>query len=372
MKPFTIRSITLAVAGLLMLSTGAAQTPEEDAVAMKERQAELEIAREEVAEDAVAMEALRAELEIAREEVATAAQRLARLQRELVEIEGGAGNWLLKHAGGDIEDIVLDLNLNDMDNRLRQITFAAFPPRLGVLLDGSGADDTNLIVGVTPGSGAEEAGLREGDRLIEVNGEDVRADTGRRVRDILAAVESGDSVDVLVARDDGDTEIIVPVTVRSSVSDLRFMSERMAPALERIEREIIRVHPTAPDAPVPPPAPRPPHLAGLGHDTDLMTNHSGLASYFGTDAGVVVLRIADDNPLYLEPGDVILSIDGESVQRPVDLGRILLNRDPGDDITLEVMRQGLRTELYGTIPERGIHRFGGRVGLAPPRIPGAF
>lgn len=348
MKMHRNHSITFVLAGLLALSPLAAQTPEDNSVAMEE---------------------LRAELEIAREEVAAAAQRLARLQRELIEVEGGLGSWFSRQGDGELEEIVLDLKLDDMDQRLRQITFAAFPPRLGVLLGGTQSGDSNRIVGVTPGSGADEAGLREGDRLLEVSGQDVRSDTGQRVREILAAIESGESVDVLVSRDDGDTEIVVPVTVRSSVGDLRFMSGNMAPALEHIEREIIRFHPAAPDAPVPPPPPRPPHLAGLGHDTDLMSNHAGLAAYFGTGDGVLVLRIAEDNPLILESGDVILSVDGEPVQRPVDLGRVLINREPGDDITVEVMRRGNRTQLYGKIPER---RLGGRVGLIPPPGPSAL
>jgi S1-C subfamily serine protease len=345
MKPLNIRAMILALGGLLMLSSGTAQTPENDAVAAEE---------------------LRAQLEIAREEVAAAAQRLARLQRELIEAEGGLQGWAWKDADGELEEFELDLNLDDVDSRLRQITMAAFPPRLGVLLDSTETGAGNRIVGVTPGSGAEEAGLREGDLLLEVDGKDVRSDTGKRVREALAAVEPRASVDVLVARDDGATEIVVPVTVRSAIHNIRLLSGRMAPALEHIEREIIRVHPHGPDAPTPPAPPRPPrppHLAGLGHDTDLISNHSGLATYFGTGEGVIVLRIDADNPLHLEPGDVILSIDGEGVQRPVDLGRVLINREPGDDITVEVMRQGNRTQLYGTIPER---RLGGRVGLLPP------
>lgn len=354
MRRFNTCSMILALGGMLMLSSGAAQTPETDTVAREE---------------------LRAQLAIAREEVAAAAQRLARLQRELVEAEGGRHEWAFKHAEGDLENFELDLNLDDIDGRLRRITVAAFPPRLGVLLDSTESGADNRIVGVTPGSGAEQAGLREGDVLLEVNGQDVRVDTGTKVREALADVEPGGSVDVLLARDDGAVEIIVPVTVRSALSNIRLMSGRMAPAMEHIEREIIRIHPIDPDAPHPPAAPmppRPPHLAGLGHDTDLISNHSGLATYFGTGDGVVVLRIAADNPLHLESGDVILSIDGEGVQRPVDLGRVLLDRDPGDEITVEVMREGRLTELFGTIPERAFPGMGMHVEWAPSPPPAAL
>ena len=345
--------IILALAWMLALAPGVAQTQETETIDTAQ---------------------LREQLERAREEVATAAQRLARLQRELVEAEGGLRSWVLKSADGDIENLELDLDLDGVGNSLQQITFAAFPPRLGVLLGSPDSADGNRVIGVTPGSGAEKAGIREGDRLLEVDGQDVRVDTGKTVREILAAVEPGDSVDVLLSRNNGDTEIVVPVALRSAVSDIRLMAGRMAPAMEHIEREIIRLHPQGPDAPVPPLPPVPPRLAGLGHDTDLISNHSGLAAYFGTADGVVVLRIAADNPLHLKPGDVVLSVDGEGVQRPVDLGRALLNREPGDDITVEVMRQGRLTELYGTIPERAPGLGSKRIGLMsgqdyPTRMP---
>jgi len=306
--------------------------------------------------DQAELDNLRQELEQAREDMAEAAQRMARLQRELVQSGSNAHGWVWQGEDGEMRE--LDFDFNFEGDQVRHMVLAGFPPRLGVLLGDPDDGQGNQVVGVTPGGGAEEAGIRKDDRLISVGGRNVTENTASRIREVLAEAEPGDSVDVVIQRGEG-TELIMPVVVGSALSDLNKLGERLAPMMENIEREIIRVHPGGEGMPEPPMPPMPPRLAGLGHDTDLISNHAGLESYFGTSEGVLVLRIADDNPLNLESGDVILSIDGEAVSRPVDLGRILLSREAGDQVTVEVMRNRLPTEVSGTIPDQ------------PARAPGA-
>ena len=121
--------------------------------------------------------------------------------------------------------------------------------------------------------------------------------------------------------------------------------------------------------PLPPAPPLPPRFSALGADTDLIGNHDGLQDYFGTGDGVIVLRIDDDNPLGLRDGDVILTLDRETVNSPVELARQLMRRNPGESVALEVMRNGVLTEAGGEIPERS-GPFG-HVGKLRFRIPDA-
>jgi S1-C subfamily serine protease len=125
-----------------------------------------------------------------------------------------------------------------------------------------------------------------------------------------------------------------------------------------------------------PRAPNAPGFWVLGPDTDLVANHSGLESYFGTGDGVIVLRVDADNPMRLEDGDVILTLDREPVESPVDLARKLMQRPGGERVALEVMRDGVLTEVGGTIPQRSgplgrLHRFSNPLEPAPvaPRPP---
>ncbi len=297
--------------------------------------------------DPTDIDTLHQQLEQARQDMAEAAQRLARLQRELVQSGSNAQGWVWHSDEGKMREIEFDFDFDG--GQTRHMVLASFPPRLGVLLGDPDDGQGNQVVGVTPGSGAEQAGIRKDDLLISVGGRNVTENTASQIREILAEAKPGDSVDVVIQRGNNN-ELIMPVVVGSALRDLSMLGERLAPMMQNIEREIIRVHPGGRSMPAPPAPPLPSRLAGLGHDTDLISNHAGLESYFGTADGVLVLRIADSNPLNIESGDVILSIDGETVSRPVDLGRILLNRETGDQVVVEVMRNRLPTEVFGSIP----------------------
>ncbi len=337
------------------------------------------------------LERIRSELEQARMEVAEAAQELARLQRELVEATGEnmSENWTIRSSAGESEvfDFDLEFDMNDIDGR--HAIFSGFPPRLGVLLGGTDADQGNRVVGLTPGGGAEQAGIRQDDRLISVAGQDVTEATSERVREILSGLKSGDSVDVVVQRGDGN-ELVMPVTLGSALRDIQIITENIDSLGGDSERNIVRIinaregmnAPMPPDAPVPPMPPLIGMLTGLGNDTDLISNHDGLAGYFGTGEGVLVLRIAEDNSMNLASGDVILAVDDEKISRPVDVGRALLDREPDSEITFRVMRDGLETTVYGTIPTSSfrpsgqrrdfgyrIERHFGQTPAAPPAPP---
>jgi predicted metalloprotease with PDZ domain len=301
-------------------------------------------------EEAIDRAELQQQIEQARQDLAEAAQRMARLQRELVQgsIEGQA--WVWSDEGLDQLALPLELDIEVSPDKVRRLVLLSHPPRLGTVLGDPDSDDRNRIIAVTPGSGAEQAGLRQGDRLIRINDTDVQEDTVNRIRQALAEHKPGDQVDVMVRRGEHE-ELVMAVSLGSPLYDFSRISERIGPMMHDIQQHIIRVGPDG-IPPIPPIPPVPTGVAGLGHDTHLVNNHPGLERYFGTAEGVLVLRIAEDNPLELKSGDVILEVDGEAVKRPVDFGRLLLGREAGDTVTLTIMRDGGVRDLSGTIPER--------------------
>jgi membrane-associated protease RseP (regulator of RpoE activity) len=345
-----------------------------------------------LAQDEDELARIKSELEQARMAVAEAAQELARLQRELVEVTGEnlSERWSWHSNDGDAEVFEFDFEVDIEEGDHARALVANFPPRLGVLLGDNGEGETNRIIGVTPGSGAAEAGLQNNDRLLEINGQDVRENTSDRVRNILGEFEPGDTVDVLVQRGEGN-ELIMPVTLRSALGNVQILANQ----LESIdlsgaggERNVVRIINgidgiDAPVPPIPPMAPLTGLLTGLGSNTDLISNHEGLAGYFGTGEGVLVLRIDEGNSMNLMSGDVILGIGDKTVEQPIDLGRALLDMEPGEDIRLRVMREGLETTVYGTVPastfrplgqDRGLGRlmrFDAPRAPAPPPAPGS-
>lgn len=307
---------------------------------------------ETVAEERAEREALREELEQARREVAEAAREMARIQRQLAdeEVENIRIERLKTLEGMEDE-------LGGMEERIHREVIRGMRmarPALGVLLGDGG--EANKIFGVTPGSGAEKAGIRAGDRLISINNSRVDAAEPQSLRSAMEGLEPGDSVPVEIERD--GERMTIDVTVSSPARDFRVITHNIlgpppgapdAPDAPRVTREVLVLEDNS-SVPAPPRPPRPPRLAGLGRHSDMISNHAGLEPYFGTGEGVVVLRIDADNPLQLQDGDVVLSIDGETVSRPVEIGRALLGRG-GETVTLEVMRGGERTTIEAVLPE---------------------
>lgn len=328
-------------------------------------------------DEAADREALRLELQAARAELAEAARKMAQIQRQLVDEGEIERRWhTLSEGGNENIEVIIDES--------SEVEFIGTTPKLGILVGGIG--DDNEVLGLTPGGGAEAAGLQRGDRVIQVNGQVLGNDNS--ISAALDGVEAGTVVPVVVQRD--GEELRFDVETSAPERDLRVFAQRFAPGadfdfdidmeslqegLEAAERQIVVLRNQGmipPDAPMPPIPPRLPGLFVLGGNSDLISNHEGLAPYFGTGNGIVVLRIAEDNALQLQDGDVILSIDGEAVNRPVELGRAMIDRQAGETVILEVMRNGTLTQLEGSVPEStlpGLHIKRGLGMRAPAPVP---
>jgi len=63
-----------------------------------------------------------------------------------------------------------------------------------------------------------------------------------------------------------------------------------------------------------------------------------LGKYFFTKGGVLVLHVDDTNAFALKDGDVIKSINGNSVNSPKDVVKELIQADEQEKIKLKVIR----------------------------------
>lgn len=210
---------------------------------------------------------------------------------------------------------------------------------IGVQLDNSSGQAGARVREVSPGGPADRAGVRAGDLIVAVNGMDVRGtDPAKRVFELLHGVKPGDKVDLKVLREGKSHEIAV--TARPGM---------LQPFVD------------APiQLPAAPPVPPFKALSGWGGgpmivrgpvaDLELARLTPGLGRYFGSDTGVLVVRAPPDGALGLQDGDVILSIGG---RKPIDSShviRILGSYDPGEKVTLEVLRLHRKMSLVTTMP----------------------
>jgi S1-C subfamily serine protease len=216
----------------------------------------------------------------------------------------------------------------------RFMQFADEPGRaiIGVQLDeGAGGGRGAQVREVSPGGPAAEAGVRAGDVITAINGTEITgADAVGQVVALMRDVKPDTKVTVRVLRDGKPREFAI-VTRPGPVY---FLAHRFAgPDMEGFARLA------------------PPELVrGPLGDMELVTLTPQLGRYFGSDKGVLVVRAPAG--LKLEDGDVILSVDGRQPLSGSHATRILASYQPGEKLTLRVIRMRKTIEVETTVPER--------------------
>jgi type II secretory pathway component PulC len=194
------------------------------------------------------------------------------------------------------------------------------------------------LLAVTPGSGAEKAGLKAGDLLTSLNGKPMAADgkkmPPRRMKEIMRTLKAGDEVKVEYERDGRNRS----TTVVTQAPEPEFtMTLPPIPTIENLEHmEWGKGMPWF----------RGPAVRGL----ELCKLDEDLGGYFKTTEGVLVIKAPEGGLLGLKGGDVIQKIDGVTVSEPVTVLDKLRSRGEEQTVKLEVLRKGRTVELQGQIP----------------------
>jgi hypothetical protein len=221
-------------------------------------------------------------------------------------------------------------------------------PKMGILVessDGDGDPVGALVVAVTPGGPADEAGLEAGDVITQVDGVALDGKDGRPhdalIRMLVTKAE-GDSVTVDYMRG-GEARSATVVLEAFDVDKLVLHG----PAIWMSGKGV--------DVPVAPDAPEMAWFFPSGWlDMELVSLNAELGEYFGTDEGVLVVRGPSSRELGLRGGDVILSIDERAVKSPTHAMRILRSYEPDERLSIEIMRHGRRETVEGSVPEQRV------------------
>jgi serine protease Do len=244
--------------------------------------------------------------------------------------------------------------------------FSTGGSRIGVSVsdvDAAAGDQTTgvRIDSVEEDSPAAKAGLQKGDIVIEFDGERVRS--VRQFSRLVSETPAGRQVAAAVTRDGRRTT--VNITPREA-SGTRWLS---GDTLRRIEeaREMSRIVPRVvpPKPPSPPRAPEfdfEPFTLIRGNQLGVTVNSLSdqLKEYFGVKDGVLVTSVTEDSAAAragVKAGDVIVSVNGSTVDSPSELREEMSEVDPGVEFTLEVMRDKKSMTLKGRSEERRSRRW---------------
>ena len=226
-------------------------------------------------------------------------------------------------------------------------------PRIGVTIDGTGEDgavEGVKIAAVTPGSAADDVGLRTGDVITAINGEVMRADNSnqanKRLLDFMQGIEEGDELTLDYQRD-GKTR-----SVELSPRKMDMHAFAWIPDGEQ-HSVIDKLHGMAME---------PDLLNGFRMDfgfpwagsslgrMELVELSDGLGKYFGTDTGLLVVSAPEGDDIKLRDGDVIQSIDGRTPKDVSHAMRILGSYQSGETLKLGIMRDKKKRTLEIEIP----------------------
>ena len=269
------------------------------------------------------------------------------------------------------------------------------------------------VTSVTPGGPADKAGILSGDVIIRIAGKSLTekpakgedkddSSPGLRLISIVSQLEPGKPVDVELRRGSQNRTVKVTPVEDDMPSIARVMPER--PATGTLSwtvpgRELSMM----PEAPLALESPSINVFSGGGpgsffysfstnglfSNLELVSLNEKLGSYFGTNEGVLVVNTmnqrsnmirplrSDSNRVMvrrgvgagvkiqadtievrpralvdigLEPGDVIVSVDGRKVTTPSQLMRIVGTYDRGDEFKLQIMRQKRAETLTVKMP----------------------
>jgi S1-C subfamily serine protease len=273
-----------------------------------------------------------------------AQKRLDAAAREVAELSGQMGRRFNMRFGGDPQG----------------------PPRamLGVAIGRDEAKDGAHVLNVSPGGPAEEAGIKVGDVITSLGGQDLtkEGDPGRALVDKLNQLDPNLKVQVGVLREGKKMNFDVTPRPAPQVMALGGRGPDGPGGVRRFEFQgpgggAIRL-------------PNLPNMEGgpggqqirqfiLQRDGEGGTRFRGvefatlserLGSYFGVKKGVLVVRARANSPFKLQDGDVILSIDGREPESAQHAGRILRSYSNGEKLTLRIQRDRKAQTLEVTVP----------------------
>ena len=304
----TLRIFLPVAAVLLLAGQVAAQSAEE------ERMAKMEAREAEFTQ----------QMRKAEEELAEAAQRVAELSQERL----GALQQVRKFEF-------------DFSNK----------PRLGVNIESEeegGPVEGVAILSVTPGSAADDAGMRAGDIITAVDGTSLTAESSKDANmvllKIMKVVEEGDQLDVEYLRDGkvGTVQIeprVVPMNAYAWISEGGDVKMPNMPEFNVSPESIEKFRFSFGG-----------WRGGWG-DMEVVELTEDLGRYFGTDSGLLVISAPASNAFKLQEGDVIKNIDDREPSSVNHCMRILGSYQPGEKLVLNILRDKKPMKLEIEIPD---------------------
>ncbi len=221
-------------------------------------------------------------------------------------------------------------------------------PMVGIIMNAAADRRGVLLVGVTPEGPAEQAGLRSGDLIVEIDGQTLAGRSAvDEAYDLLDGMKAGDTFEFVYERDGERKTATVTAELHQpswsfgysfEMPDIQLGEDsRFGLDLDQFKDYADRLRDWQWNYQE---LPGSAYLWRFGFawsGLELARLNPDLARYFGTTDGVLVIE-SDLAGGALKGGDVIVAIDGEPVSDPKQAMRRLGRFEPGAAIPLRIIR----------------------------------
>jgi len=278
------------------------------------------------------------------------ARREAEAQMKQAEQQMREAEMAMREAAEKLGDLHMERNLKRAE---RKVVIFSDRARLGLVLQSEKNPKTDAIgasiEALTPGSPAEEAGLRAGDIIVKFNGEPLASATVEaddesvptaRLMKLARNLKDGDKV-ALEYRRGVETRTVTVTATRAMGPRVRMVTVPEQPLIEMPDVPDIDVDVYTTVRP--------------WRDMELVALNPELGEYFGTSEGILVVSTSKEGPLNLKAGDVILRIGDRTPATPAQAMRILRTYDPGESVALQILRKREKLSISVQVPP---HRSG--------------
>ena len=197
-----------------------------------------------------------------------------------------------------------------------------------------------LILEVIDGSPAKEAGLKEGDVVIETNG--TKIDDARVLNDLVEALKEGDEVNLTVNSDGEEKSFSTKIKFMDMDSykyslkgdgnvNMHIMSDmHFGMGMPHGGKNFMWKSKGGSDK-------------GGWLGVELKNINDQMKEYFEVEHGALVEKVVENSPAEkagLKAGDVIVKMGDKKIEDPADVIRTVNYYDPEDKIDVEVIRKG--------------------------------
>jgi S1-C subfamily serine protease len=237
---------------------------------------------------------------------------------------------------------------------------------LGVALDPDEKKDGARVQSVSPGGAAEEAGIKVGDIITSIGGQDLGKEEhpNRALTDRMAQIEPNLKLQVGVLREGRKLNLdVVPRPSPTLAQELSRLYSEVRIRQPQAGRGFTTIVPG--EALVAGTAtngerrveirnfPDGPNQGERFRDMEFATLSEKLGGYFGVKSGVLVVRAGANSAFKLEDGDVLLAIDGREATSAQQAGRILRSYGDGEKLKLRIQRDRKAQDIEITMPGPG-------------------